>query len=272
MSINEVAERLGLHYMTVYRYVRTGRLPAVKNGAEWWIDPVDVARLRGAQSPRPTRGAGRGAAAARLRTRLVAGDEPGAWGIVERSMGSGMAPEGVLLGLVAPVLEQIGDGWADGDLTIADEHRASGVALRVVGRMGPRFVPRGRKRGSIVLAAPSGELHGIPVAMAANVLRWHGYSVNELGPDTPAVALEDAAMSEAGLLAIGLVCTASRGIGSLRRAVSTVRRARPDVPVIVGGRGIVDEEHARSFGATAYSGRRADELLAVIEGVVAARR
>ena len=31
-TLPEVAEKLGVHYMTAYRYVRTGRLPARTRG------------------------------------------------------------------------------------------------------------------------------------------------------------------------------------------------------------------------------------------------
>ena len=33
LGLRECAERLGVHYMTAYRYVRTGMLPATKVGA-----------------------------------------------------------------------------------------------------------------------------------------------------------------------------------------------------------------------------------------------
>ena len=33
LTLPEVAEKLGVHYMTAYRYVRTGRLPAKRSGS-----------------------------------------------------------------------------------------------------------------------------------------------------------------------------------------------------------------------------------------------
>ena len=32
ITLHEAAARLGVHYMTAYRYVRTGRLPAERDG------------------------------------------------------------------------------------------------------------------------------------------------------------------------------------------------------------------------------------------------
>ncbi|HET7719678.1 MAG TPA: helix-turn-helix domain-containing protein, partial [Acidimicrobiales bacterium] len=46
MTLEEAAELLGVHYMTAYRYVRLGVLPAQKVGGTWQVQPQDVHRLR----------------------------------------------------------------------------------------------------------------------------------------------------------------------------------------------------------------------------------
>ncbi|HBQ04026.1 MAG TPA: DNA-binding protein, partial [Acidimicrobiaceae bacterium] len=45
LSLNEVAERLGLHYMTVYKYVRSGKLPGTKNNGSWEVAEKDLSTL-----------------------------------------------------------------------------------------------------------------------------------------------------------------------------------------------------------------------------------
>src|SRR5271157_459342 len=188
LSLHEAADRLGVHYMTAYRYVRTGRLPATQVGAQWWVDPRDLtgAGEGAAVGGRPraqTRRSAQAAAVRRLEDRLVAGDEAGAWAIVEARLGSGSNPDDVLLDELALAMRAVGDGWEAGDYTVDDEHRASGVAMRVVGRLGARFTKRGPKRPSVILGTPPHELHGLPTAMAANVLRGHGFEVVDLGAD-----------------------------------------------------------------------------------------
>ena len=42
ITLQEAADRLGVHYMTAYRYVRTGRLPAQRSGSQWLVDPKDL--------------------------------------------------------------------------------------------------------------------------------------------------------------------------------------------------------------------------------------
>ena len=51
VGLRDAAEQLGVHYMTAYRYVRNGTLPAHKSGGEWQVDPADLATLK---AHRPT--------------------------------------------------------------------------------------------------------------------------------------------------------------------------------------------------------------------------
>ncbi len=268
LSLHEAADRLGVHYMTAYRYVRTGRLPATQVGAQWWVDPQDLEGMRGVAtvSGRPraqTRRSTRVAAARRLEGRLVAGDEPGAWAIVEGRLGSGTDPDDVLLEELGLAMRSIGDGWEAGDYTVDDEHRASGVATRVVARLGARFTKRGPKAGSVILGTPPHELHGLPTAIAANVLRGRGYDVVDLGADVPADAFGAAVTKTARPLAVAIAVTAGDHDRSVRAIVRSVEKVSPGLPVLVGGAGIAGEQHAARLGAR-WSGGDARHLGEVI--------
>ncbi len=269
LTLPEAAEELGVHYMTVYRYVRTGRLPATRVGGTWQIAHSDLELVRrvapGARRPRPT---GPTPSRSRLRARLVAGDEAGAWSLLEAALASDMTPEDVLLELVSPTLRAIGTRWERGQLSIADEHRASAVAARLISRLGARFARRGVKRGTVILAAPSGELHAAPVAIAANLLRWRGFDVVELGADTPAEALAETVVNEPDLVAVGMACTTDGASRSVRRAIAMVRRSSPDIPILVGGAAISDADQARRLGADVFTGGRADAVVRAVEDLV----
>ena len=128
-------------------------------------------------------------AAARLEARMLAGDVAGAWAVVEAALASGADPADIYVEVLAPALDSVGEGWAQGRLEIEDEHIASSVALRIIGRLGPRFARRGRPRGKIVTATPQGERHGLGVAMLTDILRGEGFEVLDLGPDTPTGSL-----------------------------------------------------------------------------------
>ncbi|RSM61707.1 DNA-binding protein [Actinoplanes sp. ATCC 53533] len=53
-SVEQVAERLGLHVRTVRNYVRDGRLKAVKIGKQYRIARADLEALTGEQAPATT--------------------------------------------------------------------------------------------------------------------------------------------------------------------------------------------------------------------------
>jgi len=280
LSLNEAAEKLGVHYMTAYRYVRTGRLPAVQHGSHWLVDPADLARLSRAAPARRGRSAGARAVgqgrgverSATMKDRMVAGDEAGTWGIVEGAIASGMEPADVYGALLTPALRDIGDGWLAGDVSVADEHRASAVAQRVVGRLGPRFARRGRKRGSVVLGSPAGDLHSLPCSMLADLLRGAGFDVADIGANAPAESFLETAMAADRLVAVLVGASAPNPDVAVRETVAALHQADLGVPVLVGGRAISDAEHALRLGADGWSGADGATAVAAVERIAAQRR
>ena len=277
LTLREAADRLGVHYMTAYRYVRMGRLPATRSGALWLVDPRDLqAAATSAGAPGRHQAAGRATIAAalvrRLESRLVAGDEAGAWAIVEASLSGGTAPDTLVVDLIGAAMRLVGDRWAAGDLTVDDEHQATGVAQRLVARLGPQFTKRGPKRRSVVLGAPPDELHGLPTAMAANILRGRGYEVVDLGADVPVEAFATAvAKATRRPVAVAVVVSAGDHDRSVRAIVRAVHRATLGLAVLVGGSAIRGAEHAAGLGA-GWTGDDARSLADVIEGLDRAPR
>jgi len=182
-----------------------------------------------------------------------------------------MEPDQVLLELVGPALRSIGTLWEQGRLSVADEHRASSVAARLICRLGARFARRGHRRGTVILAAAPGDLHGFPVSIAANLLRWRGFDVVELGADTPSDALAETAVGEPDLVAVGIACTAGGSPQAARRAIAALRKSVPNVPVLIGGAAVADAAHARRLGADVFTGRLADEVVRSVEAIVASK-
>jgi excisionase family DNA binding protein len=255
IDLREAAARLGVHYMTAYRYVRLGRLPAVQERGRWWVDPSDVQRFRRQpavqgrrRQPAPS------AYRPRLMARLLAGDEPGSWGVVESAMVAGASAQDVVLDILAPVLRQVGDGWERGELTVGDEHRVTSVALRLFGRLSSRFGRPGRSRGAVVLAGAAGDPHSLPLAMLAAVLRGAGWSVVELGADTPTADLVAAVEAvSGGPRAVGLSISVSRYCQVVRDTIQAVRVVAPTVPILVGGPAMRSEDRARAVSADAWA-------------------
>jgi excisionase family DNA binding protein len=268
LTLHEAAAELGVHYMTAYRYVRLGQLTAEKDGGTWKVlrSDLDVFRAGAAAVADAPEGGGRRRApwAERLESRLLVGDARGAWGVIENALAGGADLDAVYLDVVAPAMASIGERWASGQLDIAVEHRATGIVMRLIGRLGPRFVRRGRPRGSVVLGAPAGERHSLPVSMMSDMVRLRGWEVCDLGADVPAASFLHAVLTTPDVAAIGISVTTSAGLVPAQTSLETIRQTAPDVLLVVGGIAVHDAEHARSLGADALA-TSADEFVALIE-------
>jgi excisionase family DNA binding protein len=256
VTLTEAAERMGVHYMTAYRYVRTGRLPATKDGQEWQVAVRDIDALRAgtvapAAAGTPRRGR-RADYARRLGERLVRADEPGAWAVIETAMAAGMEPEQVYLLILTPALDAIGRQWESGEITVAEEHQASAIVLRLIGRLGPRFARRGRKRGVVLVGAPPHDVHGIPSALFGDLLRGRGFDVVDLGADVPADSWATTAADLERLIAVGMCATTSANEPAVAEAIASLRAATT-VPIVLGGRAIGSDDAARRLGATCFT-------------------
>lgn len=253
LTLQEAAELLGVHYMTAYRYVRTGRLPAKQVDSRWRVRRSNLEKIAKPRAPGRARlGAApdRGDDQRRLSGLLLQGDEVEAWRLAQKLLVSSCSPEDLYLDVLGPALTLVGDEWAAGRISVAQEHRASAVMFRLIGRLGPLFVRGGRTRGAVVLGAPTGDHHGMATALVADVLRGRGFSVVDLGGSTPAASFVEAVTTTTHVVGVGIVVSATIDDGTVAATVRAVRAVTP-VPVLLGGVAIRDGEHARRLGADA---------------------
>lgn len=247
-DLQEAARRLDVHYQTAYRWVREGRLPAVRVRGRYEIEPADLeAFARDRDAPAAATGQrGRrewGRSADRLLKALVGGDERTAADVVARLRAQDERALDVIGRVVVPAMATIGDRWAAGELSVAHEHRASAIVSRLLAGIDQRRP--GRPRGTVVVTAPPGEQHGLPLEMAAAVLREDGWTVELLGQDMPADALLDFVTAAAPDLTV-LSVTAP---GSADAAHGIARR------LVAGGHGVLVGEPGRSLAELVAAAR-----------------
>jgi MerR family transcriptional regulator, light-induced transcriptional regulator len=131
-----------------------------------------------------------GELAAALRQALDDFDELTAQAVLDRLV-SDLSLTAVLRDVVLPYLAELGERWARGTASIAQEHFASniirgrlaGLARGWGGGQGPRAV----------LACPPGEYHDLGLMIFGIVLNRSGWSIDYFGVDTPVGELERAA-------------------------------------------------------------------------------
>lgn len=252
LTLQQAAEWLNVHYMTAYRWVRRGDLPAFKTGGRLRVRVADLERFLAdreldlALGDRPTSATDWERHHERLRGLLLSGEDGQARNDVQKVISDGATAGNVYVHLLTPVLHDIGILWADGAISVAEEHRASQICMKIVTQLSDLFRRRGPERGAAAVLTPPDEQHAIASAMVADFLRAAGYTVHHLGANVPA---RDLAMFLA-VVPVDLVCFSVTNRLPTEHYASIVkasREANPDTVVILGGQG-VDVDAATAVG------------------------
>lgn len=117
-----------------------------------------------------------------LYARVAASEATGVERLVSQAFGL-LGVEAAIVDVLAPVLERVGTGWAQGELSVAQEHLATAVIRAHLDRL--LADTRGSARGVAVLACAPGERHELGLLMLAIMMRADGWQVAYLGSDTP---------------------------------------------------------------------------------------
>jgi MerR family transcriptional regulator, light-induced transcriptional regulator len=163
-------------------------------------------------------------------------DELAAW-TLETALAEQSRAE-VFDGLLNQAMTIVGERWASGQWSVAEEHLASQTLIRALERIRPEQGPEGRIGPLAVLAGVAGEHHMLGLICLDQVLREEGWTVANLGADVPAADLATfVSRNEAELVA--LTASTSARLDTLAEAVTATRaagRGPSRLPVMLGGR------------------------------------
>lgn len=236
LDLQSAADEIGVHYQTAYRWVRNGKLAASTVDGKYRIERSALDSLIRTRST-PRRPAAPNhkrldTAAVAMYDALVDGDEPAATELARRLVAEGSSLAVFIQRVLVPAVARVGAEWHDGRLSIWQEHRASAITDRLLGEIARN--PRGRRRGTVMVAAVEGDRHSLPTTMAAMALRDANWRVHHLGADIPDQEILDFCSSQHVDVAVLTVTDADRAA----HATSLGRRIEASgVPVLVGGPG-----------------------------------
>jgi methanogenic corrinoid protein MtbC1 len=177
---------------------------------------------------------------------LLAGNPHDAERIIRDAVDAGLGEALLDDEVIRPALVLVGDLWADGRLSVAEEHLATAICRHVVAILRDLFrLQRERTTHRVLLAAAEGERHVVGLEMAASILEHAGYDVRHFGADLPvddlglAVEIHDPSV-------VGFTTATARTALHLPRAFDTIRTRDPRIGIVAGGRG-VDEAWATAW-------------------------
>ncbi len=172
---------------------------------------------------------------------LLLGEEVKAEIVVREAIDAGLE-EAVIQGeVLTPSLRRVGDLWEEGDLTVADEHLATQITLRVLALERETLrVAAGRWSDRVMLAAVEGEEHTVGLQMVGNLLAHGGYDVRFLGPDVPIDSLAPIAEKHRPRV-FALTATMPESGELLRLAMDEIKSSNAGTALLVGGQGVPEE-------------------------------
>ncbi|SHE59581.1 DNA binding domain-containing protein, excisionase family [Ferrithrix thermotolerans DSM 19514] len=237
MDLKDAANQLGVHYQTAYQWVREGKLRAEKIGASYNVDEEDLRQLiqqRSKPAPPPPKVKVRDwhQQKEKLLGHLLRGEELQARSQVQRLADGNVSVVEICEQLLSPALAEIGERWAEGSLTIAEEHRASAIVERSLANL--MLSPAGRPKGVVVVATPPGDEHSLPATMATAALRNNRWITHHLGTQVPADDLVKISKDTGADLVVLTVTNPQ----ALQAAKSLEKRLEEEgIPYLTGGMG-----------------------------------
>jgi DNA-binding transcriptional MerR regulator len=218
------------------------------------LSPAEAARAAlservgdpGVDAPRWADGPEPAGAAAALTRALDDFDEPAAHAALDRLLGA-VTVATVVRDVLLPYLRDLGDRWAAGTATVAQEHFASNVIRsRLLGLARGWGGGDGRRA---LLACFPGEQHDLPLLIFGVMLNRQGWRIDYLGADTPLAEVDRLAADTRPDLVVLVATMRER----LRGLDADLARLAARVPLALGGAG-VDAAAADAAGARLLAG------------------
>jgi methanogenic corrinoid protein MtbC1 len=178
---------------------------------------------------------------------LVDGDVSLAVRLASSLLAGGLPFDELSADILSPVQQDVGRRWAEGDLTIAEEHAASAAVEELIVRVGATMEPSSGP--AVVVTTAESDLHALGGRVVATALALDGFRVRFLGTSVPPSDLADFLDAQAPF-ALVLSCSLPAAIANASCSIAAAHEQ--GVPVLAGGRALVHEERAVKIGADAH--------------------
>ena len=140
----------------------------------------------------------------------------------------------LLVSVIDPIMNRVGEMWSEGTLRVADEHLATSVIRTFLGTMhSNNRAPQGAP--VLVTTTPAGQWHEIGALLASLTAQSAGWNTLYMGPNLPAEEIAGAAIAHsASAVALSIIYPGDDSL--LSTELAKIQRALPDIPLLIGGR------------------------------------
>lgn len=131
-------------------------------------------------------------------------------------------------------LSEIGRGWSDNRLSVAEEHLASANLMWAAHRFFAALTPHAARQTTVAVACVPGDLHTLGAELLARCLEYYGWPVLFLGAGMPETEMFDLLETrQPGAIIISIRMLAF--LPALSRMVQCSRAKLPGMKILAGG-------------------------------------
>jgi excisionase family DNA binding protein len=268
LTTRQLARMWQVSEATIKRWADAGHLRSQKTlGGHRRFELAEVLKFQSArgleaEQSRAARAATEADVPARQSERLedffqavTGGHEAEASAVLLKSHLDGLPMLKILEEIIAPALHRVGDLWHEGKMSVADEHLSTRTAIRAIETLRATLrIGMQVETPLAICCAVEDELHEMATLCVQALLESEGWSVRNLGANTPFFALTDAVRKHKPRL----VCVSSTSNVSLARysrdyaQLQTAAREF-GARIVLGGEGFRDETIRQRFPADLHA-------------------
>jgi MerR family transcriptional regulator, light-induced transcriptional regulator len=148
-----------------------------------------------------------------------------------------LGTQGLLLKVVGPLTQTMGELWHQGEVTAAQEHFASGLLRGFLANLARPYALSERAPG-LWVGTPAGQIHELGAILVASAASGHGWRAAYVGSSLPAVEIAGSAVRLcARAVALSLVYPGDDP--ALGPELEALRRfLPPEMAIVAGGRAV----------------------------------
>ena len=172
---------------------------------------------------------------------ILQGNESAALNLIEGALASGFRPPFLYLRIIAPAQRTLGELWAEGKVSLGQEHNASQIALDIMSLLrlrAHRTQPNGLRA---IVVAVDGDRHQVKARIMADFLYIDGWDVDFVANDHPHDLIIQ--LMNERQIALVLLCKAhSEDLNGLKNLITSIKERQSSIKVLVGGPGLRGNE------------------------------
>jgi methanogenic corrinoid protein MtbC1 len=175
--------------------------------------------------------------------------------IIMQAVKDQMRIQDIYLEILAPVQEEIGNLWLEGEISVAMEHFATATTEGIMARLRSLAKTPKEERKTILIAGIEGELHQIGSKMIRDFFELEGWKVLYLGCNTPADSILRTIRTKKPDV-VALSSTMTFHLKGISKLIDSIHAENKDgtLKIIVGGYPFkIDEDLWKKIGADGYA-------------------